>query len=654
MSEPRSAWRSHVLDGALLWFHPATGTNVRIDGPRTRALERRAPRTVMFGITNRCNLDCHFCSRDREMTSEWTVESAFEMLSGLSTHGVLEVAFGGGEPLAFRGFDQLVEKLATETELALHITTNGTLLTGPRLARLRPYLGDIRLSLYDDQPWRERVGLLADEGSFGVNLIATPASLTKLAAQLRELAELGCRDVALLSYVGADRSMQLSASDDARLAELIAQSPVPARISVCFGARLHPLPTLDTGRRSDCGAGRDFIVLTADQRLQACSFHHAGPRVTTADEVIAAWTTNRATLASASSREGCARPASPGSELCDGIRIWRGFSGNNSGDCVLVGRFDELEDAERYVAELTPGFSRGNQYSQDWLRLLAEAGITAEQSETSPESIVRSGATVMLHTDSAVGDDFPSLRTLLWRRGGRAVFNGIHVHENTPLVAGLRFPDVASLEAAELELLVENRHDFVRRGLDLFGTIDDLELSEGIAKVERLAALHGGRAAGELVAIDGSIDWPRVLSVTADETRHWLYSEGDEPVVADRISPRLGFIIQQRGGVAHTFTGRRLRLVMTFWRKGDGLLLPSAQALAAELRSMLGPDVVIAHTEGHARQVCIDTEKPAAAVRAARGLAAAQQLECWVSPQSVDPLAHALARISRDLGRRRT
>ncbi|MBK6810428.1 MAG: radical SAM protein [Sandaracinaceae bacterium] len=154
--------RSVPLDGARLLFDPRTGLNLRVEGPSTRGLVRTAPRVVLFGITNQCNLRCSFCSRDSSAPSEWTPDSAFEMLTGLAERGVLEVAFGGGEPLAFRGFDELVERLATETSLAVHITTNGVLLTTERLARIAPHLGEVRLSIYDDTPWPERVAALAD------------------------------------------------------------------------------------------------------------------------------------------------------------------------------------------------------------------------------------------------------------------------------------------------------------------------------------------------------------------------------------------------------------------------------------------------------------------------------------------------------------
>ena len=82
----------------------------------------------MFGITNRCNLTCDFCSRDTSRQSAWTVDSAALVLQGLAAAGTLEVAFGGGEPFAFRGFPELLSELHRTTRLAMHVTTNGTLL----------------------------------------------------------------------------------------------------------------------------------------------------------------------------------------------------------------------------------------------------------------------------------------------------------------------------------------------------------------------------------------------------------------------------------------------------------------------------------------------------------------------------------------------
>jgi hypothetical protein len=63
------AFRSLPLDSALLLFDRETGINMLFEGPELAHLRMRAPRSVMFGITNKCNLACAFCSRDLDAES---------------------------------------------------------------------------------------------------------------------------------------------------------------------------------------------------------------------------------------------------------------------------------------------------------------------------------------------------------------------------------------------------------------------------------------------------------------------------------------------------------------------------------------------------------------------------------------------------------
>src|SRR5262245_40426825 len=119
----RDRFRAFPLDGALLFFQPSSGTNLRIENGRTHSFRHRAPRVVMFGITNHCNLRCSFCSRDSARGSAWTVATAAELLRELAAAGTLKVTFGDGKPFTFRGFHELLSELHTTTPLALHVTT---------------------------------------------------------------------------------------------------------------------------------------------------------------------------------------------------------------------------------------------------------------------------------------------------------------------------------------------------------------------------------------------------------------------------------------------------------------------------------------------------------------------------------------------------
>ncbi|MGC4093798.1 MAG: radical SAM protein [Polyangiaceae bacterium] len=310
--EDRAQFRRVPLDGAALYFHPASGTHVRVENASTRSLRRSAPRVVMFGITNACNFDCAYCSRDRARPSRWTHESALGVLQGLCAAGTLEVAFGGGEPFAFRGFAGLIDELHATTSLALHVTTNGSLLNSSMWAGFSGRFGQVRLSLHHDLAILRRAARTLSEAGqlFGANLIVDAECLARLPELLVELAELGCHDVSLLRYVGADASRHLDALGRERLAACIAEAPLPCRVSVCFGSELS-VPRLFDGAdgSGDCGAGYDFVTLSPDRKLSGCSFQDSGLTVERAVDVLRGWRLGRARFAQPASRDGCARRA---------------------------------------------------------------------------------------------------------------------------------------------------------------------------------------------------------------------------------------------------------------------------------------------------------------------------------------------------------
>lgn len=304
--------RRFPLDGALLLFDRDSGLNVLCDGPETAHLRQRMPRVIQFGITNRCNLACAFCSRDLTAPSDWTFDAAFSILAELAQSGLLEVAFGGGEPWAFPEFDQLLRRLHEETPLAVNFTTNGLAMTREKLRRVNRAYGQIRLSLYEDNDWPAKVKMLVEEDArFGVNYLVTPARLSQLEATVFELVAMGCRDILLLSYNGADRSLHLSTDEASSLAArvtLLARAlhlSAQIKLDVCWGERMEPAPRLF--HREDCGAGKDFLVLTSDKKIMPCSFHHVAIEVKTADDVLNVWNNRQNDLNIPARDPGCAR-----------------------------------------------------------------------------------------------------------------------------------------------------------------------------------------------------------------------------------------------------------------------------------------------------------------------------------------------------------
>lgn len=351
-STSSSPTRVIALDGALLAFDRSTGDRWLLRSPATRALRAEAPPLVLFSITNACNLTCAFCYRDQRRESAWTVDSAFDLLAGLDERGALEVAFGGGEPFVFKGFATLVERLRRQTSLVVHATTNGTAITREVARRLRGHFGELRLSIYDDAPWRERFAMLTGEGhSVGLHYLVTPERLPGLRAFVEGLVALGAKKLFLLSYNGPDRRMHLgrAASDElAHTINSLDDLPIEVGVSACWGARLDPVAQLSPDR-GDCGAGSHFVSIGPDATLSPCSFHHQRRAARTCDEALEAW---RAMRSPGPARiQGCHR-RSLIDRPSDGLWRWRAWSGNNSVDCFTVGRFVDAPTAAEAIEEL--------------------------------------------------------------------------------------------------------------------------------------------------------------------------------------------------------------------------------------------------------------------------------------------------------------
>lgn len=436
----------------MLYFHPATGTHVRIENTSTRNLRRQAPRVAMFGITNRCNLACGFCSRDTGRASAWNVSSAVEVLQDLARAGTLEVAFGGGEPLAFRGFDELVHELHRTTPLALNVTTNGTLIRAATFGTLAGRLSQVRLSIYEGTRWRSAARVLTEHGQrWGANLLVDDALLPRLPALFAELAALGCHDVSILSYVGPDPRLHLSPQGRATLAERMADSPITCRLSVCFGDSV-PAPRLFDGAQGsgDCGAGLDFVSITPDQRMQGCSFHDGGLPARSAAEILHGWRSARDQLSAPSPREGCARrtgrthAAARTPSAMPPVAVWQAFSGNNSGECVMVAKFETVADANAYLGQLLPGWTGGEvDIPPEWHRLFAAERVVAAPLPAwheTPRELLAIGRSVM-----AVGYDaddmLKELRALAWIKGAHVLPGGVHLHDKLQLLAAVRACD---------------------------------------------------------------------------------------------------------------------------------------------------------------------------------------------------------------------
>ncbi len=307
------SWRLHPLDGELLLFERDNGLNVLLEGEETQHLQRAAPRTLLIAVTNACNLACPFCYRDLASPSLWRYDSLLKFCQDADTWGVLEVAFGGGEPMVFPHWQDFITELYETTHLAVNFTTNGTLLTHDFLQATQGKYGQIRVSLYEDNHWPETIALLTrSQARFGVNWLITPAELPDMENKFKRLLALGVRDFLLLSYKGGDPRLHLIGAEYQQLATELQRmyrqfgSLVQMKLDVCWGNSLPDVPRLFI--RDDCGAGNDFLSITSDKHVKMCSFQQssAGIPFDTLANVRTIWDLQRK-LRTAAQIGGCAR-----------------------------------------------------------------------------------------------------------------------------------------------------------------------------------------------------------------------------------------------------------------------------------------------------------------------------------------------------------
>lgn len=303
-------WRTYPMDGSLLLFDRDTGLNVLMEGEEVAHYERVAPRNLLIAVTNICNLTCHFCYRNLKSPSAWTYESLLAFCQQASDWGVLEVAFGGGEPMLFRNWAGFIHELYETSALAINFTTNGMMITDDFLRQIEGKYGNIRLSIYDDNQWEQTVERLVGCGArFGINWMITPADLPTIEMTFLKLLGMGVRDFLLLSYKGSDPALHFRAGDYVTFAAFVnkmhqAFPDVQIKLDVCWGDLLPDVPRLFDS--VDCGAGDGFLSITSDRQIKPCSFHHWTIPFETLEDVRAYWAARRQSR-QAAAIGGCAR-----------------------------------------------------------------------------------------------------------------------------------------------------------------------------------------------------------------------------------------------------------------------------------------------------------------------------------------------------------
>ncbi|QQL45991.1 radical SAM protein [Sulfuriroseicoccus oceanibius] len=130
-----------MINLTRLW----TGTQQPADGLRyghgnaaVKTARTRRP-IVVWNITRTCNLQCIHCYSDsagKRYPGELDWDQMKAVVDDLAAYEVPSLLFSGGEPMIHPHFFDLVD-YATEKGLKLTISTNGTLITPEKAARLK-------------------------------------------------------------------------------------------------------------------------------------------------------------------------------------------------------------------------------------------------------------------------------------------------------------------------------------------------------------------------------------------------------------------------------------------------------------------------------------------------------------------------------------
>lgn len=112
------------------------------------------PSQIGIAITGKCNFACVHCinSSSLKNTEEIPIDVVKSVIDYMYAHGILCLDISGGEPLLYKGLEDIL-KYGHDRNLTLSIATNGYLLRGRYLDILKKYNVSVRISYdgYDEE-----------------------------------------------------------------------------------------------------------------------------------------------------------------------------------------------------------------------------------------------------------------------------------------------------------------------------------------------------------------------------------------------------------------------------------------------------------------------------------------------------------------------
>ena len=117
---------------------------------------------IYIEITNICNLDCPFCSKDTKEKRSMTIEEFDTILKKIDKYTDYIYLHVKGEPLLHKDLDKLLD-IASSYNKKVNITTNGTLLKEKEELLKHPAIRQINISLHNEKNNLEDIFAVVDK-----------------------------------------------------------------------------------------------------------------------------------------------------------------------------------------------------------------------------------------------------------------------------------------------------------------------------------------------------------------------------------------------------------------------------------------------------------------------------------------------------------
>ena len=193
-----------LLSAEVLTLTDAPQQDCDINGLREMLT---APETVHLAVTYRCSQHCPDCyARGFSADKELDTEAMCGIIDDMATHGVFQLAIGGGEPFVRQDIKTLVQH-ATSKGLVVHVTTGRYSIKNHQMDVLKNiqslHVGIRSESLITDT---EKTGAMLQELvrctdiAVGANLIITRFTIRHLHRLVKLLVDYGFQRLIFLRY----------------------------------------------------------------------------------------------------------------------------------------------------------------------------------------------------------------------------------------------------------------------------------------------------------------------------------------------------------------------------------------------------------------------------------------------------------------------